>query len=277
MVEINALPDEMLMRVFKWGTLMDRKNVVLVSKRWRDVGEDPSLWNWCMVKVRNREDISKLSTRRLRYIQEIRIETRTSDNWQDGDLESLFQAVMNLPRLKKLDLGENNLSTVNPELFVKALNRLEDVNLKYTHISIAQAKALFKAMVQNSQLKKLDLKFNNLSTVNPVVLATAVMKLETVDLRYTKLNTEQITSILKHVLEDINLKKLWLEGNDIMDVDIDVMRKAWEKLGDGLNINQEAESEDDLEEEEDLGEEDEDEEEEEEGESEEGEEEEDDE
>merc|ERR1719319_1905262 len=119
--------------------------------------------------------------------QEICIETRTSDNWQDDDWEALFQAVMNHSRLKKLDLGLNNLPNVNPELFARALTKLEDVNLFATHINIAQAQTLFNAMVQNCQLKKLDLQFNNLSTVDPVVLAKAVMKLETVDLRCTGL------------------------------------------------------------------------------------------
>merc|ERR1719319_1166352 len=165
--------------------------------------------------------------------QEICIETRTSDNWQDDDWEALFQAVMNHSRLKKLDLGLNNLPNVNPELFARALTKLEDVNLFATHINIAKAQALFKAMVQNSQLKKLDLQFNNLSTVDPVVLATAVMKLETVDLRYTKLNTKQVTSILKHVLEDTNIKNLWLDDYVTVDVDIDVFTNAWEKLKHG--------------------------------------------
>merc|ERR1719509_132138 len=165
--------------VFKWGTPMDRKIVVLVSKRWRDVGEDPSLWNWCRFEVKNRDDISKLSTRRLRYIQEICIENRTSDNWKDDDWEALFQ---------KLNLGENNLSNVNPELFARALNRMEDLNLYATQIRTSDKwqasdwEALFQAVMNLSRLKKLDLGLNNLPNVNPELFARALTKLEDVNL-----------------------------------------------------------------------------------------------
>ena len=99
-----------------------------------------------------------------------------------------------------------------------------------------QTQALLTAVSQNSQLKKLNLGRNNLSTVNPVVLATAVMKLESVDLRETNLDTQQLTSILTYVLEDTNLKKLWMGRNRTVDVAIGVVRNAREKLGDRLDI-----------------------------------------
>ena len=51
----------------------------------------------------------------------------------------------------------------------------------------------------------LNLDENDLSSVEPIVLATAVVMLENVELDGTKLNTEQLSCILTHVQEDINL------------------------------------------------------------------------
>ena len=55
MAVINELlPPEMLERVFRLLPNRDLKNAVLVCRRWRDVGEAPSLWTWvsphCVVR-----------------------------------------------------------------------------------------------------------------------------------------------------------------------------------------------------------------------------------
>merc|ERR1719416_146767 len=102
MLEISDLPGEMLMRVMHPLPPGDLKMAVLVSSQWRTMGEHPSLWTWCKVTVRNREDIDNLSIRRLQRIQEICVETGST--LQDGDWEALFHALNTLPSLKKLDL-----------------------------------------------------------------------------------------------------------------------------------------------------------------------------
>jgi len=89
---------------------------------------------------------------------------------------------------------------------------------------------------EDTKLKKLSLRSKNLSSVDPAVLATAVTRLEDVDLETTCLTTEQITSILDHVEENTKLKKLWLGGNNTSDIDLDVVRNARERLGDGLGL-----------------------------------------
>lgn len=77
--------------------------------------------------------------------------------------------------------------------------------------------------------------------MDPAVLAAAVTKVEEVNLEDTELTTQQITYILVQVLEDINLKKLFLGENNIADVDFDVIRNARERLGDGLHLEPELE------------------------------------
>ena len=79
-------------------------------------------------------------------------------------------------------MGWNNISSVEPTLLADALNKLETVGLSGTSLTIEQAEALFTAISGGTQLKCLDIAENNLDMVEPTLLATAVRKLETVDL-----------------------------------------------------------------------------------------------
>jgi len=284
MTEINALPEEMMMRMFRQFPPRDLKMAVLVSRKWRTMGEDPSLWKWCRFIVRNRDDIRHLSIPRLQDIQEICVDS--SANWQDGDLEAMFRASIMLPRLKeivgltqfhfstvepelfaravsrlevvnlcgtnltnnqiqalfqatdqscqlkKLDLWRNNISSVEPELFARAVTILKDVNLGSTNLTNKQVTALFQKMSQNCPLKTLNLSLIKLSSVEPELLAIAVNRLEDVNLKFTNLSTEQMTSILSHVQEDTKLKKLQLGENNLSSVESELLATAVNRLED---------------------------------------------
>ena len=73
--------------------------------------------------------------------------------------------------------------------------------------------AIFAALHTSSQLKILDIGYNNLSSVDPDVLARGVNKLETVHIDSTKLTEEQKTRILTQSLLTTNLKELYMWGN----------------------------------------------------------------
>ena len=93
---------------------------------------------------------------------------------------------------------------------------LEDLNLCRTDLTNDQVQALFQAMSQNSCLKKLNLGYINLSSVESRLLATTLIKLKVADLKYTHLSTYQMTSILGHIQKDTKLKKLLLIGNNLV-------------------------------------------------------------
>lgn len=116
--------------------------------------------------------------------------------------------------LKSLNLAVNDISTVEPGLFARAVTRLEMVDLAKADITNEQAEELFTAMCHNSCLKSLNLDEKDLSSVEPIVLATAVVMLENVELDVTNLNTEQLSCILANVQEGINLKRLSLVKNE---------------------------------------------------------------
>ena len=61
--QIQNLVPEMMMRIFRLMTPQDLKMVVRVCKLWREMGEHPSLWTWCMVTVASKGDVEMLSMR----------------------------------------------------------------------------------------------------------------------------------------------------------------------------------------------------------------------
>jgi len=71
----------------------------------------------------------------------------------------------------------------------------------------------------------------DLSHVEPETIARAAVKLEEVNLCYTQLRTEQITSFLTTIAqEDTKLKKLNLWGNNLSDVEPELLTRAAVKL-----------------------------------------------
>ena len=63
--------NEILLVLIPGLILSALKNAVLVDKLWRDVGEDPALWDWCRVAVYSKEDINNLFIKRLKNIKEM--------------------------------------------------------------------------------------------------------------------------------------------------------------------------------------------------------------
>ena len=170
--QIKNLPAEMMMRIFRLLSPQDLKMVVLVSKLWRKMGEHPSLWTWCSVRVANRSDLGKLGIRRLQQIESIHVRMR---HWQTSDLEKLFQTLVKIPRLRNIyGLSFTNLSFVETGLMARVVSRLEVVEMRNTKITNEQAKNMFDKITEESPLQILDIAGNNLSQVQPAVLATGV-------------------------------------------------------------------------------------------------------
>merc|ERR1719319_437600 len=126
--------------------------------------------------------------------------------------------------LKALGLTDNNLSSVHPELLAQAVTQLEEVDLVNTDLTPQQVKAIFAALDTSCKMKILKIQNNNLSSVDPDVLARGVNKPETVDMCGTDLTEQQMTKILTRSLLITNLKKLDIEDNG--EVDDELCRQA---------------------------------------------------
>ena len=92
-----ALPPEMLERVFLQLPPSSLKVVVLVCRRWREVGEAPGLWAWVVIRV-TRENMSnmveRLDCRRLRAVRELRVKCSVGQTPHNQLPKTVFSTVL---------------------------------------------------------------------------------------------------------------------------------------------------------------------------------------
>ena len=131
--------------------------------------------------------------------------------------------------LKKLNISCNNLSSVDPLLLVRAVSRLEEINLDGTELTFMQARGIMLTIGFDkfSTVQKLVLSDNDLSKVKPDLLAKAVNRLEEVDMTNSQLTLEQVEAILKQSLVSTYLKSIFMtEPFEGKSLDEQIIEKA---------------------------------------------------
>jgi len=209
----SLLPAEMLERVFYLLPPTDLKMAMLVCRWWSEVGEAPGLWDWVGLGV-DEENIGympEMLDRRFKAVRRVKLWTVS---------EKVMKAMVRHPWMKEMDAEFTSLSSLDPKLLAKAVTQLEEVQLSGTQLTPQQVEAIFAAIDKSSLLKVLKICGNNLSSVNPVVMARGVNKLETVDLRHTSMKRQQMTQVLTQSLVATSLRKLKLKGNEKVDEDL---------------------------------------------------------
>lgn len=123
----DMVPVEFFFKAFDLLPPRDLKMASMVCKRWNNATGCPSLWKWCKITVRNRDDINNLSTRRLLIIDEIDVNTGALEA---GDWEAFFQHVNRLSghKLRTLNL-RGEITSDAMDTFITRMESLPSVTL----------------------------------------------------------------------------------------------------------------------------------------------------
>ena len=143
--------------------------------------------------------------------------------------EEILTAIsMKESRLKRLNIGFADLSTVDTGLLARAVNRLEKVDMYVTKLTVEQVEAILTNIsTGDSQLKGLNITGINLSTLDSAMLARAVDRLEEVGLASTKLTSEQWRAILTSIAtENSKLKMLSIGNNKMSTLEPSLLARA---------------------------------------------------
>jgi len=123
--------------------------------------------------------------------------------------EALFLALNEGDKwLERLHISYCNLATIDPAHLAKVLSSLQEVAVMYSSLTPLQLRTLFLCIIQGSTLLKVDLSYNDLSSVDPDLLAEAINKLESVTMNRTCVTSDQVTNILVQSLETTSLTEL---------------------------------------------------------------------
>ena len=230
-VNINSfLPAEMLERIFRELSPRDMKTVVLVCRRWREVGEAQGLWAWVVAVHRGlavtrrsppKSVVPRLLETRLWAVRVIFVRAVSKE---------ILEAVAGQHGLRVMHMEDTNLTLVDSRLLARAVSKLEDVNMQKSSIDFWQAETIFKAVGRSSILRKLNIASIDLSLVNAETLALAVNNLDEVSLFETCLTPLQVDAVLYSIRDDSKLRRLNLGENLLISVKSDNLAKSVNKL-----------------------------------------------
>ena len=150
----------------------------------------------------------------------------TNTKLTQQQIASVITSASKGSKLKKLNISENDLSGVDPGLLAKAVVNLETLDIGNTKLTQQQAAVIFSGVCEGSRLNVLNISDNNLSEVEPELLAKTVIKLKKLDIRYTDITKQQASVILTAISEGRRLTDLNIGFNDLREVCPELMAKA---------------------------------------------------
>ena len=234
---LSELPEEIFRIIFSFLPHKHLLSVVLVSKLWRELGENPLLWKEFTLWIR-REHVRKieevLAIRRLKHIRRIMFRKFSLNNATDN--ATVFNVIAFKASVKEIIIRGSDLSKVSPDVIATCLNKMDKVefvpHIWGTGLTFEQVEALFNIMKIQTKLKVLNIRSNNLSLVPSKVMAECVNKLEEVDMWNTSLNTEQVEQMLLLSRQSTKLKHLNISGNyfAMLDVPQEIIEDAQKNI-----------------------------------------------
>eukprot|EP00092_Neocalanus_flemingeri_P016644 GFUD01018007.1.p1 GENE.GFUD01018007.1~~GFUD01018007.1.p1 ORF type:complete len:512 (+),score=129.81 GFUD01018007.1:94-1536(+) len=148
----------------------------------------------------------------------------------DLHLSRFLQVMGRNTKLKKVEMEENNFFYVGPEVVAKAFNNLEHLEMKPNPFNTsAQIVATLELMAQNTRLKYVLFEYEDLSWLNPGLVARAVVQVEQVDMK-CGLSRAHVNAILREIGANSRIRRLNLGDNDVSKVPAHVRESAVKML-----------------------------------------------
>jgi len=225
----KRLPAEVLERIFRHLPPPSLKNVLQVCRRWREIGEAPSLWTWVSLPSVTETNLS--SAVDMLRCKRLSVATCLEARFVSREL---LEAIGDHPGLRGLDVGYSTcgLASFPTSLLVHALTRgLESADLRKTGMSFEQIEALFRAL-PNTKLKSLNLSWiTSVALLWPELLSSNVALLEKIDLGFIQLTRAQTAALFKTLKQGSSpLKRLNLSQSDLAHLDPTLLAEVVVKL-----------------------------------------------
>merc|ERR1711963_32722 len=99
---VQLLPPEILLDIFNLLSFSDLSNIILVCRRWKEAGSDPSLWRSFPVRLRSEslESVRKvLSSWRFSQLEKVKISDKF---WNKLSRETLTDYISETIKLKSV-------------------------------------------------------------------------------------------------------------------------------------------------------------------------------
>jgi len=148
-------------------------------------------------------------------------------------LEALFKKFSS--RQKQLYIQGTNMKSVDPEKLATAINKLEWVNMYNCFLTNQQTELMFEQMSKATNLKRLRLSYNNLSSIDPAILGTQVSQLEMMHMEEVELTPPQVETLFMSINSCSMLTSLDISSNILATVLPSTLARALNRIAD-VNI-----------------------------------------
>ena len=166
---------------------------------------------------------ANLISEALKKVEEVNLNTTSLTAHQ---IETIATICGNSRQLKKLSISSNSLYSVDHNLFARGIMELEEVEMVNMEMTPEEAFVVVAALAASSKLRRVNLELNDLSSVDPTLLAKAVANLEEINLGSTCLTDEQVVAICSNLQAGRRVKKIGLWRNNVSNVDNELLARA---------------------------------------------------
>ena len=186
-VTISFLPIEILQLILAKLDPTDLRSAVMVSRRWKELIENPKLWKlsvkvWSFLFEKNIASLQDLCVRKDGY-------------YSGGCLKRILtDAKEKTITNGKLEFLRFDFSEIDDTDFAKALNEINHLHLEDCKFSTAQLKKFFE--MEETKLESLSLKRIYLTDQDSPILAQGLRKVYSLALDGCKMTLAQLTDFL---------------------------------------------------------------------------------
>jgi len=216
---IEVLPDEILLKIFKYLTTRWLCHSLLVSRHWRLVGEDPSLWRCYPLAIgsRNVKHLSQiLRCSRFSQLEQLLLMSFDPYDCEDSKIDT---AAILRSSVKKLEVRFVDMR-INMRNACILLDHLIAVTIHCCPLDQKQADELFAILEKGVKLQELtiinplvngsedNIAGDGLSKVTPDTFGRALANIFIVKLHEVCLTVPQLNTLMKCIDEGATLRSL---------------------------------------------------------------------
>ena len=216
MTVLCSLSHILLVKIFSFLQISDRKNILYVSSYVGKVASDPILWQNASINktklVAEMDDFFSLKKFCLLICFDMSgLRFHFQDQSVITKLIKYFQVNTNL---KTVDFTNNDLSKIPSFPLASALSHCQTLGLAQTKLQTEQINNLLGKCCAGKFTKNTDFSFNDFTYVNADLLARSIQSLDKINLSYTELTAVDTSRIMETVTNS-KIQEIDLSGNDL--------------------------------------------------------------
>lgn len=235
-----SLSHLLLVKIFSFLKVSEKKTLLQISTHIRKVASDPLLWqhvkvNKTMLAHEMTQFLSMPKFGLLVTFDMSELKVFFQDQTVIAKLLKYFYFNTNL---KTVNFTNNNISKFTPFPFSSSLSHCQTLALSQTKLETEQINSLLGKCCTGKYTKNVDFSFNDFTYVNADLLARSITNLEKINLSYTELSAVDTSRIMDTVTCS-RVQEIDLSGSDMslckfdnigLNQDLTVLKLAEVKL-----------------------------------------------